>query len=140
MKTRYIISTILACFALLCGCSPMEIVRTTDELTLKATATGADINVGAVSVGAGNTLSFDSVDIVKLGGVLANNGMVAIDAGGEFVVTGAVNNTGTVNISANMVDVTDVDNSGDMEIIKVQPRLIHGETALPGFVRRFRFQ
>ncbi len=93
------------------------VVRTTDELTLKTTASGADINVGAVSVGIGNTLAFDSMDAIKIGGVLANNGTVSADAGGEFVVTGAVNNTGTVNVSADAVVLAGIANDGDMEIV-----------------------
>ncbi|MBO5946658.1 MAG: hypothetical protein J6Q44_00750 [Alphaproteobacteria bacterium] len=93
------------------------VVKTTDNLTLKTTADGAYIGVGAVSVGAGNTLTFDSADFVYVAGVLANNGTVNVDATDMLTVLRKTTNAGTLDATATEVFLTGIDNSGDAEIV-----------------------
>lgn len=93
------------------------IVRDTTSLTLKTTADDADINVGAVSVGGGNTLTFDAKDAVNIAGVVANNGVLNLDANGAVSVTGVTTNTGTVNMTADNMAMGGVNNSGDITIV-----------------------
>ena len=92
------------------------VVKTTDVLTLKTTLDAADINVGAVSVGVGNTLAFDSADSVEIGGVIANNGTVNIDAAGNVDVSGKTTNVGTLDVVADAVSMAGINNTNDAEI------------------------
>ncbi len=90
------------------------IVRDTTTLTLKTTADGADISVGATSVGNSNILVFESADELEIGGVLANNGTVRVNATGAAKVNGNIQNTGTIDITGATIDVLDLQNSGDV--------------------------
>ena len=91
------------------------VVKTTDILTLKTTQGGTDINVGALSVGVGNTLVFDSADSVDIGGVIANNGTVNIDAVGNADVSGKTTNAGTLKVVADVVSVAGINNKNYAE-------------------------
>lgn len=93
------------------------IVRDTTGLTLKTIASGASINVGAVSVGNGNTLVFNSADSVDIGGVVANKGTVKIVAVGNADVSGKITNAGTLNMTAAGVSLAGINNTNDAEIV-----------------------
>ena len=93
------------------------VVQTTDNLTLKTTADGADINVASVSVGVGNILNYKSADAVNIAGVVSNKGTIGIDAGGDLNVTGVLTNSGTLNAMADSVTLAGVNNTGDVEIV-----------------------
>ena len=92
------------------------IVRDTTALTLKTTATGADVSVGAAFVGAGNTLTVDSADAITVGGVLSNNGTTALKAASGVQVVGQTTNAGDLNISGTQVEMADVSNTGSAVI------------------------
>lgn len=92
------------------------IVRDTTALTMKTTASGADVSVGAAFVGAGNALNVDSADAITIGGVLSNNGSTTMTAVSGVEVAGQVTNTGTLNISGAQVDAGDVSNTGNAVI------------------------
>ena len=95
------------------------VVRTIDELTLKTTADGADISVGAVSVGSGNTLAFNSTDAVNVNGTLGNKGTVDIDASGVLNVAGLTTNAGSLDVVAKEVFLGGFSNTGNAEIVSV---------------------
>ena len=90
------------------------VVRDTSALTLKTTADGADILLGAVSVGSGDTLTLNSADVVEISGVLANNGNVIAESVNGLTITGNLQNTGTVNVLASLIDMQDIQNSGSV--------------------------
>ncbi len=88
------------------------VIKDTTTMSIKTTNGGADINVGAVSVGNGNALIIQSADALNINGQFANKGDATVSAGGNVQITGDVtagtdlNITGTnVNIGA-LSDVT----------------------------------
>lgn len=90
------------------------IVRDTNSIELNATADGADINVAAVSVGNGNTLVMNADDSVTIDGVIASVGNTEIISGGATKVTGKITSTGVVDITADLIDLADVTNVGNV--------------------------
>lgn len=83
---------------------------------LGTTATGADIAVGAVSVGNGKSLSFDSADAVNIGGAVNNAGTIDIAANGAATTTGKITNSGTLTVAGADVVIADIENTGDTTI------------------------
>lgn len=109
------------------------VVRTTDNLTLKTTAAdGADISVGAVSVGAGNTLVFNSTDAVNINGVAGNNGTLDVDASGDLIVSGLTTNTGNLDVVANSVDFAGISNTGNAGVVSVSGAVDMGDITNSG--------
>jgi len=93
------------------------IVRDTAGLTIKTTQTGADVSVGAVSVGTANTLVVNSADQVVFGGAAANNGVIDVDAGGIMQLTGQTINNGTLDVNATDVELAGINNAGNATIV-----------------------
>ena len=83
---------------------------------LGTTDAGADIIVGAVSVGGGNSLSFDSADAVNIGGTVNNAGTIDIVANGAATTTGKITNNGTFAVGGADVVIADIENTGDATI------------------------
>lgn len=109
------------------------VVRTTDNLTLKTMAAdGADISVGAVSVGAGNTLAFNSTDAVNINGVVGNNGTLDVDASGDLIVSGLTTNTGNLDVVANSVDFAGINNTGNAGVVSVSGAVDMGDITNSG--------
>ena len=93
------------------------IVKDTTDFMLTTTATGADINVGAVSVGTGNTLTFNSKDAVTVDGTLTNKSVMNVDAGGVVNVSGSTTNSGTFGVSGTVLTLGDVNNTGAVDFV-----------------------
>lgn len=95
------------------------VVRDTNTMTLKTIADGADIALGGVSVGVGNTLNLQSADSIALDGAVANNGTIDLDAQGGVFVVGAIQNTDNMTLTSGGLAVLDADlqNSGEMDIV-----------------------
>lgn len=107
------------------------LVRDTDQLTVKTSATDADINVGAVSVGAENTLMFDSADAVTVGGVITNNGTFIVDAAGDVNISNELtNSTGKFEITGSNVNMNGVSaNAGDIKLTATSGSAVVGDIA-----------
>ena len=86
-------------------------VRDTNVFTLKTTANGTDIAVGAVSVGSVNTLNIESADAVTVDGTVVNNGIVDIRANGVVAVSDAITNKDDMSVSGSSLNFADVANT-----------------------------
>ena len=94
------------------------IIKDTNVFTMETASDGADVSVGAVSVGTTKSLTLKSKDEITVGGTIVNNGTVNVDAGTEFTVTGKISNTGAgFDIDAVNVNMTGLDNSGVMNVV-----------------------
>ncbi len=93
------------------------IVRGTDALVLKTTNTGADINVGAISVGTEKSLTFNSADAVEITGTVSGNGAFDVVAVGDVTVGGTITNSGTVSLSGQNINTQGVINSGSADFV-----------------------
>lgn len=92
------------------------VVRDTNSLTLETQGNGADINVYAVSVGAGNTLAMQSGDAVSVNGTIVNNGVLDVDAKNAVNVSDLVTNSGTMDVRAAEVSMNGIVNNSDMTV------------------------
>ncbi len=92
-------------------------VRDTDVLTLQTQKSGANIVVGAVSVGSDKKLSLNSGANVSVAGVLDNNGNTTLQATKGVDVTGKITNTGVVSLSGATVSGADIENTGDVSVV-----------------------
>lgn len=92
------------------------IVRDTDSLTVTASADGADVDVGAVSVGSDNLLTLKAADEVIVDGALNANGDIVMDAQTNAKINGTAVVVGSLNVSGADVLTADVTNTGDIEI------------------------
>ncbi len=108
------------------------IVRDTTSLTLKTIASGADIKVGAVSVGNGNTLAFNSADMVSLAGAVINNGTLDVDAVGALDITGVLTNVGDFTTTASDVELAGINNTGNAEITSSTGAIDTGDITTSG--------
>lgn len=86
-------------------------VRDTNEFTLKTTASGTDISVGAVSVGSVNTLNIESADAATIDGTIVNNGVVNINANGVVAVSDTITNKDDMSVSGASLNFADVTNT-----------------------------
>lgn len=108
------------------------IVRDTSELDLVASADGADISVGAVSVGNGNRLGMKAADVITIGGAVANNGELSVDTGGNVNVTDLVTNTGNLDVDGAAVGLSNVQNSGTVTITSAAGDIDMGDVTTSG--------
>ncbi len=86
-------------------------IRDTNTFTLKTTATGTDVAVGAVSVGSVNTLNIDSADSVTIDGTVVNNGIVDVIANGAVSVSDVITNKDDMSVSGASLNFADVTNT-----------------------------
>lgn len=108
------------------------LVRDTTNLTMKTLGDGADISVGAVSVGAGNTLAFDAADSVSVNGVFANNGNTNVVAVGAVGIDGQVVNSGEFVANAAEIDVSGIDNTGTIDLSTNVGKIVTGDITTGG--------
>ena len=92
------------------------IVRNTNSLNLETVGQGADVLIGAVSVGAGNALIINSADDISIGGGVSNKGDVNLVATGEVGINGDVTNSDSFIASGAGFIMGDILNSGQMAV------------------------
>lgn len=95
------------------------VILGTDTFELGTSGADATMNVaGGVNVGAGNTLKMTSLNQITLGGTLANAGTLSVTPVRTLDASGAdVNNTGTMNLTANTVRIGNINNAtGTMNV------------------------
>ncbi len=73
---------------------------------------GAGISLGAVDVDAAKVLSLISANGIGVTGALENDGMLALNAGSDVTVGGAITNQGTLSVAGNSLNLSSVDNLG----------------------------
>ncbi len=98
------------------GVSSGMIIRDTNSFALQTVGDGADIMIGAVSVGAANTLTLDSLDDISIGGGINNKGNINVDAVGQVGIEGNVTNKDVLAVTGAGIIMGDVINSGQLTV------------------------
>ena len=92
------------------------IVKDTADFTLATTATDADINIGAASIGDGNKLTMESADTITIDGTLVNNGITNINAASNIAINEKTTNSNTLDIDGTTLSMGDINNTGAVNL------------------------
>lgn len=88
------------------------IVKDTNNLTLKTTTAGSDVDVsGGIAVGGGNTLTLDSANNVAVSGLINSTGVLDIKAVNAATFDNSVANNGTLTVNAASISGHDITNT-----------------------------
>lgn len=93
------------------------VVKDTNDLTLVASGTGADISVAnGIAVGTGNKLTLTANDDINVYGIVTTDGTIDVNALGDVLFANGITNTGIMTIDGATVNLNDVTNSGSFAL------------------------
>lgn len=96
------------------------IVKDTNDLTLKTTAAGADIDLaGGMNIGTGNRLGVNSANAVSVYGLVNTNGILDIDAITNATFDNAITNGGTLTVNAQTINMRDIKNTSATSVAQL---------------------
>ncbi len=90
----------------------LALVGDTGVFVMQAKGADSDIYLGSIDVDDEKFLTILSANGVWVTGALENDGMLALNAGSDVTVGGAITNQGTLSVAGNSLNLSSVDNLG----------------------------